>query len=132
MKKFIVTVLAFFYLGLSSGMTVHFHYCMDKLVDLGFSAPQKAKCSFCGMLKKDSAKKSCCKDDYKQAKVDHSQKPVQVDYDIQQLAVIVLRMGIWESRTFSLPLETGKVALSNAPPERQLIPVFIRNCTYRI
>jgi len=132
MKRVIVTVLALFYLGLSSGMTVHFHYCMDKLVELGFSAPEKAKCSFCGMLKKESSKKSCCKDDYKQAKVDHSQKPVQVNYETQQLPATLLKTGIWEARTFSLPLETGKAALNNAPPEKQLIPVFIRNCNYRI
>lgn len=84
------------------------------------------------MLKKESGKKSCCKDDYKQAKVDHSQKPVQVNYDTQQLTATLLRTGIWENQNFSLPIETGKAALSNAPPERQLIPVFIRNCTYRI
>lgn len=132
MKRILVTVLAFFYLGLSSGTTVHFHYCMDKLVDLGFSAPESAKCSLCGMMKKESAKKSCCKDDYKQAKVDHSQKPAQLNYDAQQVPAILLKMGIWEAQAFTLPLETGKAALRNAPPERQLIPVFIRNCTYRI
>ena len=35
MKKTIIAIVAFFYLVISSGFTVHIHYCMNKLAGWG-------------------------------------------------------------------------------------------------
>lgn len=132
MKRILLCILACFYLGISSGATVHFHYCMGQLVKLGLSAPQKTPCPFCGMEKKEASKKSCCKDDYTQAKVDQSQKTDPVQHQFQPLCPVLSPASDWKSCVAVLPIESHSINLKNAPPEKEPVPVFIRNCTYRI
>ncbi|TCD03845.1 HYC_CC_PP family protein [Pedobacter psychroterrae] len=131
MKRALLTILAVFYLGVSSGATVHFHYCMGQLVKLGLSQPDKPLCDFCKPAKK-SCKKNCCKDDYKQAKTDKAQKNAAAVYHFKQISTVLQATALWSFSFIAIPVETGKAALSKAPPLEQDIPVFIRNCTYRI
>jgi len=131
MKRTLITILACFYLGVSSGATVHFHYCMGQLVKWGFAQPEKSLCDFCKTPVK-SCGKSCCKDDQKQAKVDQSQKVSTAVYQFKQLGTIKLTTNPWNFTYVAVPIKTHKAALCNAPPLIEDIPVFIRNCTYRI
>ncbi len=132
MKRTLLIILSFFYLGIASGATVHFHYCMGELVRLGLSKPEKSKCSSCGMSLKEGNKKSCCKNEYKQAKTDQSQKASSSQFDFKQFPAMVVNAVIWEISEKPLIFELDKATLSNGPPERQSVPVFIRNCTFRI
>src|SRR5438034_11541801 len=68
MKKFVVAILALFYLTTSSGATIHLHYCMGKLAEWSFGHSQSDICSKCGMEKKDN-NNGCCKDEFKQIKL---------------------------------------------------------------
>ncbi|PYF74957.1 HYC_CC_PP family protein [Pedobacter nutrimenti] len=131
MKRTLLTILAIFYLGTSSGMTVHFHYCMGKLVEWSLSQPDQSICGFCKTPKKTSGK-SCCKDDYKQAKIDKAQKTAASVYQFKQIACLDLNTNLRNAEYVALPIQTGKAALSNAPPLTGDIPIFIRNCNYRI
>ena len=64
MKKAVVAILACLYLLVSTGATIHTHYCMGKLVDWGLSTKSTGKCSKCGMVKtKADTDKGCCNDD---------------------------------------------------------------------
>ena len=130
MKRVALILLSVFYLGLSSGFTMHFHYCMGQLVKWGVAEQKQERCGYCGKAKQ--AKKSCCKDDYKQAKVDQSQKVSPFNYQFEQTAVLVKDIHLFGSNTPIVMPEMGKFSLINAPPDRTSIPVFIRNCTYRI
>jgi hypothetical protein len=132
MKRALLILLSVFYLGIASGATVHFHYCMGELVRLGLTEPKESNCNTCGMTPKEGSKKSCCKSDYKQAKVDKSQKNTPSYFEFKQMPVVVVNAMIWETSQNPVPFELGKAALSNAPPEGLPVPVFIRNCTYRI
>lgn len=131
MKRTLLMILAVFYLGVSSGATVHFHYCMGQLVKLGLSQPLKPLCDFCKPTKK-SCEKTCCKDDYKQAKIDKAQKTTAGVYQFKQIPAVLQATALWSFNFIAIPIETGKASLSNAPPLEQDIPAFIRNCTYRI
>lgn len=133
MKRILLTVVAFFYLGTSSGATVHFHYCMGKLANWGLTQTQKDNCELCGMSKKEIKKNSCCKDDFKQAKIDNSKKSVQPVYQFNP-TVVVLTDHIFKYDTDQVILSNKAIqsVYSNAPPEKECIPIFIRNCTYRI
>ena len=131
MKKLLITVLAVFYLGVSSGATVHFHYCMGELIEWGLAndnSEKAADCSNCSMKKGFS--EDCCKDQKQEYKLKESQKaplsafkPVffaltPVTYpDLDQILL---------STTADLILE------SNALPRTMKTPVFIRNCNFRI
>lgn len=131
MKRSLLTLLILFYLGTTSGMTVHFHYCMGKLASWGFTQPESTMCKICKAPKKSSGK-SCCKDDYKQAKVDKSQKTSTTVYQFQPLTALQPDKTNWNLAYVPVPLETGKASLSHAPPLIGDTPVFIRNCTFRI
>lgn len=132
MKKFITAILAVLFISTSMGMTVHMHYCMDKLVavKLWHTDKQDDACSNCGMKK--GSKKGCCKDEHKVVKTDNYQKT-----DVTQIPVFenfplslppqpfALDAIIYASRVKQLPY-------SNAPPDRSTVPIYIRNCVYRI
>lgn len=133
MKKILLTILAVFYLGVSSGATVHFHYCMGKLVSWGLEKQSTGKvCEFCGMPKTAAKKKSCCKDTAQQAKVEKSQKVNQAVYKFEQPATAIVLPEFFVNYQLEIPVKITREALSNAPPDGQQIPVFIKNCTYRI
>ena len=140
MKKFLVSILTFLYLSSSIGATVHMHYCMDKLVSWGFSQKEtnKKACDFCGMAKKPSgdhcvkATSGCCKDKQKLVKLESDQKVSLFEYSFVK----------YFDGPFFYPIETGSVyktfspvleyPTTHAPPFKEKVPVFIRNCVFRI
>jgi len=132
MKRILLIILAVFYVGVSNGATVYFHYCMGELVQLGITESQQDGCDFCGMPPQEAGKKSCCKNETKLVKVDDSQKIAQSHFQFELASVIIPNNIPWLTRDISIPLQSNKDALSNAPPEGLTVPVFIRNCTFRI
>ncbi|WP_316809745.1 HYC_CC_PP family protein [Pedobacter heparinus] len=132
MKRTLLTILAIFYLGVSSGATVHFHYCMGELVSWGLEKQSRTICDFCGMPKSASKKKSCCKDVEQQVKVAKSQKVNQVIYKFDQLPSLSVLPELFVSYQAPVPVKITGTAWSNAPPDEQQIPVYLKNCTYRI
>lgn len=132
MKRALLTILAIFYLGVSSGATVHFHYCMGELVSWGLAKQSGKVCDFCGMPRTEAKKKSCCKDVEKQAKVEKSQKVNQVIYQFDQLSAMIVMPELFINYQAPVPLKITREALGNAPPDGQTLPVYLKNCTYRI
>ncbi len=130
MKKFIVTILAVFYLGISSGASMHFHYCMGQLIESGLVSQESKKCNECGM--QSSNTKDCCKHESKQVKVDSAQKLNDNSYQLKAYSSDLA----WNKYSASPEVYTSSVTeeqpLSNAPPITDNTPVFIRNCTFRI
>ena len=88
MKKFIVSILAVLYLSSSIGATVHLHYCMDKLIGWSLEHQKDNRCSKCGMIKKQKGK-ACCKDEYKQLKLQNDQKAA-ASYQVMQLSSVAV------------------------------------------
>lgn len=74
MKRFLVLCLALVYLAVSSGFTVHVHYCMGHLVGASLMGSERDDhtCSRCGMEKKRGNK--CCHDEHKvfKSNADHA------------------------------------------------------------
>ena len=132
MKRTLLIFLAVFYFGISQGATVYLHYCMGKLVQTGMTKSEGASCDSCGMTSKKANEKSCCKKESKQLKINEAQKMAPSHFQFEQAPIIVLKSFIWDAGYHALPIQLGKASLSNAPPQWQDIPVFVRNCTYRI
>ena len=140
MKKFLVFILAITYLTTSIGATVHFHYCMDKLVawGLGQNKTKVNACPYCGMAITETDKhcgkqsKGCCHDEQKQVKIEKDQKTVDpgfnlakplsqiVDNPILALSAIIITSPILEYPT------------SHAPPYGRNVSLYLRNCVFRI
>ncbi len=116
MKKFIITLLALFYLGSSSGATVHFHYCMGRLIEWSLASKKDEKCSSCKMKTEKQSKKSCCKHQQKQVKVDAPQKLSQNTFQAKAFCVQGCIPLAYHAGT-SLPASViEEYPLSNSPP----------------
>ncbi|MGV3704955.1 MAG: HYC_CC_PP family protein [Arcticibacter sp.] len=132
MKKLIVAILAVFYLGVSSGATMHFHHCMGQLVEWGFSSTksdESSKCSRCGMKTGDSD--DCCKHQAKEVKVDKVQKVAENHYQFK-VFVISLR-----SSALCVALQpyfqvTEAHPLLNSPPGISDVDKYLQVCSFRI
>ena len=130
MKKLIVTILAIFYLGVSSGATVYVHYCMGEVVDSGFVSMEGDACDECGM-KPDSAK-DCCKHDSKELKTDSAQKTTSNPFNFSAFgADLPPNRSSGTPQIFTSTL-IEEQPISNSPPRTDSTPVFIRNCIFRI
>lgn len=134
MKKIVVFLLAVLYLGLSSGATIHLHYCMGRLVSSSlvrnFSASDK--CNKCGMPKKDNGK-SCCKDEHRNLKIERDQN-VNTDNILSiKLAQTAVVSRFIEYTPLLKPSFSNFINIgSNEPPVRSNIPVYLRNRVFRI
>jgi hypothetical protein len=133
MKKILLILLAFVYLGLSQGPTVYLHYCMGELVQMGLEHPgESAACDFCGMSKTTTDKEACCQEDAKSVKIDNVQKIASSSYEFAQTPVLLPKSLL--DKFLYTTVESGhQLTYSDREtPPLQDVPVFIRNCTYRI
>jgi hypothetical protein len=127
MKKLIVSILAVFYLGSSSGATIHFHYCMGKLVNWGLK-DEGNKCHKCGM-EKDGG---CCKDEYKLLKNGIDQKTVEsAIYFFLNVSVVTPQHFYIASESYSSSL-IEEHPIIHAPPLKSGVEILIHNCILRI
>ena len=137
-KKFVTTILAFVYLSSSMGATIHLHYCMGKLFSWSLVENGSKNCGACGMPKDGTSghcmsfKDSCCKDSEAHFQLDKDQKTTEAAYTFSGLsfAALPITASIFHE-SYVVSYITG-YPTTNAPPEPDKVPVFIRNCTFRI
>ena len=131
MKKLIITVLAVFYLGVSSGATVHFHYCMGELIEWGLSNDSSEgadDCSNCGMKK--GVSEDCCKDQKQELKLKESQKAPLSTFKAKIL--VVEPIFYHELQVKILPSFFEQHSFINSVPRTGKTPVIILNRNFRI
>lgn len=138
MKRVLTALLAILYLSLASGVTVHAHYCMGKMIGAGLAhagveEDGEHACGLCGM-KKGSDDGGCCHDEEASFKVSEAQKgavsaPVPAVFIADVPARIVFP-------AVQPPLALRDAAVNhwaNAPPLRPpAVPIFLRVCSFRI
>ena len=129
LNRFLVSILALLYIAASPGATMHLHYCMGRLIEWKFSTNKDEKCSNCGMNKMTN--KGCCKDLQKQLKID-DQKLVEANLSLVHLTSVAVIPVFSELASVCIPSKTEEHPLANPPPREQGIPLFIRNCVFRI
>lgn len=131
MRKFVVTILAVVYLSSASGATVHLHYCMDRLVGWGLWHSDSQTCGKCGMDKRQTKDSGCCKDEHKQLKIESDHNATGT-FQLTEIAVAAIPATHFELAGNTLPTVTEQNPLSHAPPRSGNLPVYIRNCVFRI
>jgi hypothetical protein len=138
MKKILATILAFLYLSTSMGATLHFHYCMGKLVSWGLLGQERKNCTFCGMPRQTTgnhcmmAKKGCCKDEHKQIKTGKDQKVVQSEFQFLKSLPVVCVVNHPVLQDLHLSAFAIEYPTANAPPGMGKVPVFLLNRNFRI
>ena len=128
MKKIIVAILAVLYLGISSGATVHLHYCMGNLTGWSLIDSKGDKCANCGMPKKG---KGCCNEQHKLVKIAVDQKVSDVAYQLTQLSAVTNQ---YYTQLSLMPLGrvTAQTPSTHAPPHACNVALYICNCTFLI
>jgi len=129
-KKILVAILAIFYLSTSTGATIHFHYCSDKLVSWDFGQAKKGKHGKCGENKTGNCQKhGCCNDEYKTIK-NGDQKITEPTYNLILFSHFVLVPKI------ELPAPSiSSITKSNpflVTQSRSTVPINILDCVFLI
>ena len=131
MKKFIIAILAILYLGTSIWATVQLHFCMGRFVEWKLKHDNGARCKGCGMEKKAGAAKGCCRDEYKQIKVNTDQKLSESYIQFSDAVAEIIPIAADHSNLFSL-VSSGSFAQINAPPPLISTSLNILHCVFRI
>ncbi len=132
MKKLLIAILALVYIGTSTGVTLHMHYCMEKLAGWEFGHNNSNTCSQCGMEKSEEKDNGCCRDEHKFIKNDADQKTAEVTFHLLLLQVVALPVSFIEIPFKDFASLTEQNPISHAPPQPCSIAVYIRNCVFLI
>jgi len=126
MKKTVALILAFMYLGLTSGLAVNIHYCMGKIADVQLDAYKETSCA-CGKSKK----MPCCNHHYEVVKVndEHQQAAADISIKTPQIALNTFNDLI---ALLSLPQTPQEVKAAHAPPLLSPPDIYIQHCVFRI
>lgn len=126
MKKFLVAILAFVYLGVSSGVAMTIHYCMGKVSSVELLT-HNDKCSKCGM----KSGSGCCKDEFKIFKLNDSHKLVSNDINIfTPTAIVENSKSIFNTGLLSSVKPSSYN--NHSPPESPGTSLNILHCVFRI
>ena len=127
MKKVIISILAFLYLGVSSGIAMEIHYCMGKKAGTDLYGNSNNKCPKCGMKEK----KGCCNDEHKFYKLNDSHKNVSNDLNFE--APVAFITNTFPLFNFLLANKTAEEKINNNSPPLYTRPsACILNCVFRL
>lgn len=133
MKRFLVLFIALVYLAVSSGFTVHMHYCMGHFVSASLLAEDDGQhtCDRCGMEKKSG--NSCCKDDYKVYKhnPDHAAAKTVI-LTFSSLVATLPPAPIFPADAARPVYTTVQVPAAHGPPHPPDLPIYLKVCSLRI
>jgi hypothetical protein len=133
MKKVLFTFLAVLYLGSSSSFAMHFHYCMDQLIGASLVEEELDACSNCGMEVNSTDDNGCCKEEFKPLKGDDSQNVEDFALQVMKTLGTSLPPATFDIPSFlRLATSAADYPLVNSPPENTAVPVYLRNCVFRI
>jgi hypothetical protein len=124
MKKVVSFILAFLYLGITTGLVVNIHYCMGAISDVRFDNLNDESCK-CG------SKMPCCKHDYQLVKVNDEHQQVAVDANLKspeiQLHTIPNLILV-----ACLDVVTHGNNSANPPPLLSPPDIYIKNRVFKI
>lgn len=135
MKRLIAAIIAVSYLCLSTGFTLHVHYCMGKRIGASLlEGGDTHKCSHCGMKKK-SSKKGCCHDEHKivKAKSDAAFAKAIFQYSPAPVAFLPTHYAVADELTTAFaPQQKGTLGRPHGPPIATALRLHVRNCVFLI
>ena len=132
MKRITIFLLLLLYVTVSSGFTVHLHYCMGELVESNLTHSEDAPCGVCGMEKDPDSSDGCCKDEHKQVKVDQDKKLGEIAAKAVQTASEHSVPFAFISPVNLLFEAVHQGPFSNAPPRYSGIPCYPLQHNFRI
>lgn len=130
MKRIIVSIIALIYFTVSSGMIMNVHYCMGKVSTIQINQVPDERC-ICGLPKKETSSKGCCKTEFTVVKLADTHKASSASYDIQTPVVLVARsLSQLEASLYNTSLKI--YADIHGPPLLSEQDTYLLNCVFRI
>jgi hypothetical protein len=127
-KRFVVSILAFFYLGLASGVVINLHYCMGELSSVEYGYHGHTKCGACGMEEKDG----CCNTELKVIKLQDSHEWTKPGW-LPGNNNVTLPFTAMQAFSFSAPLHTqGNSSIYFSPPDYRMNSIYLHTSILRI
>ncbi len=121
LKKPGICLVVLLYLITATGFAMNLHFCGKSIESVKINAPAKN----CGMSSK------CCKDTHVEVKVKDAHQTAHTSFTAQ---IFVSLVPVWDYALFHEPLtisQTTEVISKRGPP-LFTIPVYLKNCTFRI
>jgi hypothetical protein len=126
MKKFVVILVLFSYAVSVTGLTVSSFYCCGKLksTKIVFASTGKKSCT------SKMGSKKCCRYDESFFKVKDNHVGASIEFvpDVPVADIVYFDANTLLQKDYSSFI----THYSNAPPEGLQVPVFLRNCVFRI
>ena len=125
MKQAVVFILAFLYLGLTSGLSVNIHYCMGKISEVKFESVSENACGNCG-----KEKMNCCGHIYQLVKVNDEHQAVD---NTELKAPITTIESFSDLHVMLLKTKTPISSAAYSPVPLYFPPdINVLNCVFRI
>ena len=118
------------YLGVTTGVVINFHYCMEKLASAKLFDTKSTKCGKCGMDILGS--NGCCRDEVKIVKMEEDQQ-VTVDFSYSLPSIEALTQETSEFIITSF--YNGPVTRhyqNHSPPLLSAQDSYLKNSVFRI
>lgn len=130
MKKITVTIFSLYYLALACGITVNFHYCMDRLASVKLFASEVKQCGRCGMETHKS--NGCCRDEVEVVKLqDDQQKTTVTSFDIPAIDPVVITPSAFIAADF-YNIDEERHFHNHSPPLLSAQDTYLQINVFRI
>lgn len=139
MKRLFLLVITLFYFGGSTGFAMHFHYCMEQLESATLIYALEGGMENCDMENGEEEAgheddcDDCCKDEVKTAKTNGEQLLTELSVKLMKLWTTSLPLNLTQfASQIIVPSDVVTNPSVHAPPNTSTVPVFLRNCVFRI
>jgi hypothetical protein len=124
-KRSVIIVLAMLYLTTVSGFALNLHYCFNQLASVNIDAPANT----CAKLQ--DSKMKCCKDQKIQIKVKDAH---QNNSPLHWSQFFPIALPVSAFVIFAPAVQDQLVAnvTERGPPKTPGLPLFLKNCIFRI
>ncbi len=128
MKKYIIILLMLVYGLPSTGASLHLHFCCGKLDDVSFSITHKSGCT-----EEETDNKVCCNNVALDLKIDADQEPLAKLMPLPNLVpAITSHFYTWQNAILPAAAMYTANPVHGPPLAGGMLPVYIRNCVFRI
>ena len=131
MRKYLAVLLVVLYVGVSTGVAINYHYCMDKLAEVSlFMSDESDSCPNCGM---DDSSGGCCSNETKTLRISIDQNLTErISLNSSFMYVVAVLYDI-QSILLTNEISSESVChFSFYPPGLDRPPQFILYCTWLI
>ena len=127
MKKLFIIVLMMIYGLSSSGITISLHYCCGKLDGVSFSGKQERTCEMGNHFKKSG----CCNDKQVSASFNSEQQAATKWVQSAKQTIAAPVYHVLNTSFKGYVVSVNRLA-RGTPKHLPPIPLFIKNCVFRI